>query len=288
MPYPRSFRRTGPGPVLSALAFLLLFFTLAGVFVVLERSAAASPSAPPAPPRVLSHGGHPSPALPQPPAAPLRPLPEPSPLPETPYDYGQPVSEGSAVDLSWFGDAAFIGDSRTEGLLLYTGVRPAGRLACRGLNVHTARTKAFVAAGEARQTALEALESGTYSKIYLMLGINELGWESGQRFYEHYSKLLELVREAQPAAQVYLQTLIPVTAAKSAEGTYTNARVQVYNDLIRTLAREKEVYLLDIWSAFAGGDGALPAGESSDGIHLFPRYYERWLTYLQTHTVSAP
>ena len=79
-----------------------------------------------------------------------------------------------------------------------------------------------------------------------------------------------------------------VTAAKSAEGTYTNARVQVYNDLIRTLAREKEVYLLDVWSAFAGGDGALPAGESSDGIHLFPRYYERWLTYLQTHTVSAP
>ena len=197
------------------------------------------------------------------------------------------VEESAPVELSWFEDAAFVGDSRTEGLLLYTAVRPAGRLAYRGLNVQTAATKTFVKDGDKRSTALEALQKGRFSKIYLMLGINELGWRSPEHFYTQYGLLIDQVRAAQPEAQIYLQTLIPVTAAKSAEGVYTNGKVQRYNEFIRTLAQEKEVYLLDVWSVFADEEGSLPAGQSSDGIHLYPDDYEVWLTYLRSHTIPA-
>ena len=119
-----------------------------------------------------------------------------------------------------------------------------------------------------------------------MLGINELGWWSEKQFYTQYGELVDLIRAAQPSAQIYLQTLIPVTAAKSAEGVYTNLRLQAFNQIIRTLAQEKQVYLLDVWSAFANAQGALPAEQSSDGIHLYPRDYDQWLIYLKSHTVA--
>ena len=38
------------------------------------------------------------------------------------YDFSQPCPESPAVDNSYFEDAAFIGDSRTDGFLLYSGI----------------------------------------------------------------------------------------------------------------------------------------------------------------------
>lgn len=54
-----------------------------------------------------------------------------------------------------------------------------------------------------------------------MLGVNELGWYNDQRYYDNYADLIDLIREVQPEAQIYLQTLIPVTSKKSA-GSYIN------------------------------------------------------------------
>ena len=42
--------------------------------------------------------------------------------------------------------------------------------------------------------------------------------------------------------------------------------------------------LVDVWSAFAGEDGALDAEGSVDGVHLTRPYYVKWLDYLKTHT----
>ena len=117
-------------------------------------------------------------------------------------------------------------------------------------------------------TPLEALGTKTYGKVYLLLGVNELGWYNDQRFYKAYGGLLDLVRDAQPDAQIYLQTLLPVTAEKSDSHAYLT------NDLV------------DLHASFAGDDGALCPEESTDGVHLTKSAYQRWLEVLRTHTVS--
>lgn len=200
-------------------------------------------------------------------------------------------SEGSGalpasdpVEDSWFADAAFVGDSRTEGLLLYSGLKAGGGFAYRGLTVQSARTDRVIAVNGQRYTAVEALARGSYSKVYLMLGVNELGWYNDTRYENHYAQLIDLVREAQPNARIYLQTLIPVTAEKSASSYVNNPQILVYNEIIARLAREKGAYLVDVWSAFAGEDGALDAEGSVDGVHLTRPYYVKWLDYLRTHT----
>lgn len=51
------------------------------------------------------------------------------------YDYSAPVPQGEAVDNDWFADAAFLGDSLTDGLLLYSDIKGPARLSYKGLTV---------------------------------------------------------------------------------------------------------------------------------------------------------
>lgn len=221
---------------------------------------------------------------------PDRPQPTPTTTPEpspAPYDYASPVPASEPVEDDWFSDAAFLGDSLTDGLMLYSGVRGAANLAYKGLTVQSACTDKVIKTAAGKASALDALKQQTYGKVYLLLGVNELGWYNDARFTKCYGELIDLVREAQPDAQVYLQTLFPVTAAKSAShGWLKNEKVAVYNGLIAALAEEKQVYLVDTHAAFAAGDGALPAEGSTDGVHLTKSYYKLWLEYLRAHTVT--
>ena len=199
---------------------------------------------------------------------------------------GCPLPVSPPADDSWFADAAFVGDSRTEGLLLYSGVKAGGGFAYRGLTVQSARTDRVIPYSGQKMTAIEALAQGRYGKVYLMLGVNELGWYNDARYEKNYAQLIEQVRQVQPDAQIYLQTIIPVTAEKSASSYVNNSQVLVYNEMIAHLAQEKECYLVDVWSAFAGDDGALAPEGSVDGVHLTKQYYARWLDYLKTHTAQ--
>lgn len=203
------------------------------------------------------------------------------------YDYTSPVPQGEKVENEWFEDAAFLGDSLTDGLLLYSDIRGAANLSYKGLTVQSVRTDEVIRVDGGKYTPLEALGQKTYGKVYILLGINELGWYNDQRFYDCYAQLVDLVRAAQPDAQIYLQTLLPVTAEKSESHEWLkNEKIAVYNDLIAQLAEEKEVYLLDAHAALADENGVLPADESTDGVHLTKAGYQCWADYLRTHTVS--
>lgn len=203
------------------------------------------------------------------------------------YNYAAPVPEREKVEDDWFSDAAFVGDSLTDGLLLYSGIRGPENLSYKGLTVQSVRTDKVIRLDGTKYTPLEALSRKSYGKVYILLGINELGWYNDQRFYDCYAQLVDLVREAQPDAQIYLQTLLPVTAEKSQSHEWLkNEKIAVYNDLIAQLAEEKEVYLVDSHAALADENGVLPAEESTDGVHLTKSGYERWADYLRTHTVA--
>lgn len=60
------------------------------------------------------------------------------------YDYSAPVPESPKTDSTWFDDAVFIGDSRTEGLILNTGLNNAIEYTHKGLMVDTVFTKPVI------------------------------------------------------------------------------------------------------------------------------------------------
>lgn len=216
-------------------------------------------------------------------------LPEPvPPIPLSSYDFSQPVPEQSPVENDYFADAAFLGDSRSEGFYLY-GVKRGKNLSASGLSVFNLDQKKCFSLDGRKQTALEVLSAGEYTKVYLGFGVNELGYINTNAFYQSYCQTIDAVRACQPQAVIYAQTIAPVNegrvAATGGEKHLNNDRVRLYNDLIRKAAVEKSVPLLDVYTLFAV-DGSLPAEASRDGVHLSGDYCRKQLEYLKTHAVS--
>lgn len=203
------------------------------------------------------------------------------------YDFSAPVPVSDPVENSYFDDAVFIGDSRTEGLLLNTGLANTTSYAYKGLMVDTAFTNLVINKDGQKVSVMDALSSTAFSKVYIMLGINETGWIYSQVFQTKYGEIIDRIREINPEAMIYIQEIMPVSNKVSSTHSYiTNAKIQEYNGLLRELAEEKQVFYLDTGSAVAATDGSLPEDAAVDGIHLVKEYCEKWLDYLKTHTAA--
>ncbi len=206
------------------------------------------------------------------------------------YDFSQPVPEGEPVENSYFQDAAFIGDSRTDGFLIYSGIGCGENLTSNGLSIFQLAEKKVLKRGGTSYTLLEVLAQKEYGKVYLSLGINELGIYNDKGFYQAYCDAIDRIRESQPNAVIYIQGLIPlnedVIRETGGKDYLRNDRLLVYNDLMKRVAMEKQVAFLDLNPVFTDETGQLPADASRDGVHLRGEYCKRWLEYLKTHTVD--
>ena len=199
-----------------------------------------------------------------------------------------PVPESEAVEDTYFEDAVFLGDSRTEGLFLYSGLKTGHFYTAVGATVESVFSKKnFETESGEKVPLLDAVAEQDCDKIYIMLGINELGWSKVKTFHDQYAKLIDRVREDHPEAKIVLQSIPPVSAKQEAKKTYVNNdRISDYNEVIRTLAEEKECYFLDVAACLSDGNGLLPKDLNFDGIHLNPAGCKVWLNYLRTHSLE--
>ena len=207
------------------------------------------------------------------------------------YDFSQPAPVGAAVDNGYFADAAFVGDSRTDGFLLYSGIGCGDNLTSNGLSIFKLAEKKALKRDGVSYTLLEALELKQYGKVYLSLGVNELGYNDDEGFYKAYCDAIDRIRQSQPHAVIYIQGLIPINEeviqSKGGASYLKNDRLLVYNELMRQVAREKQVVFLDLHPEFVDpATGQLPPEASGDGVHLKSGPCKQWLEYLKTHTVS--
>ncbi len=207
------------------------------------------------------------------------------------YDYSKPVPRNGAVDLKYFDDAVFLGDSRTMNLTLYTPIRntKAKQYCAVGLNINTIYEKQFVSIKGKSYTALDAMKKikKKYSKVYLMFGVNELGFPDAAGFIAAYKKLVDSVKAINKDAIIYVQAILPVARSKdTTNDSFTNLRVKKFNTFIKEMCLEKKVFYIDAYSPFCGADGYLPQFATNDGIHLKNEVCGNWLKYLQTHTLA--
>lgn len=228
------------------------------------------------------------------------PTPEPAPTPGAEpdqdwdmggegYDYSQPVPLSEAVEEDYFADAAFVGDSRTDGFRLYSGLTQGEFIVKTGMSVFKLDTDQVNYHGE-KLTVLEALGRKSYGKIYLSIGVNELGQYDDQGYYDHYAKLVDDIRAQQPQALIYVQLIIPVNAQKCKEKNQpyyvTNEQIAVYNSLLLQLVQDKRVLLLDPGEALTDETLQPPYDTVTDGVHFTKPTYRLWLDYLKTHTIE--
>lgn len=182
-------------------------------------------------------------------------------------------------EAEMFADALFIGDSRTEGFVLLSGIQ-TNYYAYKGLNVSTVYTEPVIQKDGASVTVMDAVADTEFSRIYMMFGVNETGWMNSDIFIDNYKKIIADIRETHPGVEIYIQSVLPVSQAVSDTHRYVkNDTIKVYNELLQNMAEEEKVHYINVAEAVSDS-GVLPDNASSDGIHLNQEYCQKWLNYL--------
>ncbi len=204
-----------------------------------------------------------------------------------PDESGTDSEEGSVYDNAAmkddFSDACFIGDSRTVGLELNSDKAKADFYASQGLNISTALTDQVITLENGNMgTVVEGATQKPYSRIFIMFGINELGWPSPETFVEDYVDLVTQIKEQQPEAQIYIQSVLPVSGAAAFENeVFTNENIDAFNEeYVKQVASRTGTNYLDINTYFKDASGMLPDDAAADGIHFTRDYCLKWIDLL--------
>lgn len=198
-------------------------------------------------------------------------------VPET-YSFTQ-------VTDDYFQDAVFIGDSRTVGISEYSGIENATFLCKTSLSIYD-YTKPKITYKDKKTSIQEVLQTESFGKVYLMVGINECSYGTPESFYELYREVVEDIRKLQPEALIFIESNLLVTQSKSDSNEgITNESISSRNDLIATLANQKDTFYIDINQSSLCENGALIPEFTWDQIHIKAQYYTVWKDFLLDHGI---
>ncbi len=199
----------------------------------------------------------------------LRKLDECTPITLVEVPYTEPKAK------SYFDKALFIGDSLTNGLEMFGTLKNA---------TYFCATSATAAGTASNANLLNLLSSRSFERVYIMLGINEMGTPPAT-YAKTMGRIIDTVRNYQPSAEIYLQTILPVVPEKTwSERVFSVKNIQAANAALYALAEDKGIHLVDTYHAFADKNGRMPDGIASDGVHLYTKNYAIWCDYLLSHT----
>lgn len=194
-------------------------------------------------------------------------------------------SKFKTVERDYFDDALFVGDSRTVGLMEYGNLENATFFADSGMSVYGLALKKITMPGKGKMTFDQVLDERQYGKIYLMLGVNELGYRF-ETTKARFEETVEKIHAAQPEAIIYLCANMHVTKEQSEKDEiYNNTNVNMINEVIEALADDQQFIYLDVNELFDDEEGYLNEEYTSDAFHVLGKYYEDWVDWLCTKAI---
>ena len=192
--------------------------------------------------------------------------------------------EKKEVEKSYFNDALFIGDSRTVGISEYGELNNATFFANTGMSVYNVFEKSVSVPKVGKLKLEQLLKSKQFKKVYIMLGINELGYDS-KKTLENYKKLIEYIKNTQSNAIIYIQANLHVTGAKSSKDkVINNENINRFNKEISKLADNQKTFYIDINEKFDDKNGNLNSEYTKDNVHIYAKYYKEWSNWLSQNT----
>lgn len=182
----------------------------------------------------------------------------------------------------YFSDTLFLGDSRTVGFYLYARIPGATYFARTSMNVYNVfDDKVSETKDTSAYNLSELLAERKFGKIYILLGINEIGY-SHNSVVKNYSSVIEYIKQYQPEAKIIIQSNMHVTKKKSESNpsTFANSRIDELNRRLAALADNKKVFYLGFEEIFDDESGAMSPDYSGDGVHLYAKCYKLWREWI--------
>lgn len=203
------------------------------------------------------------------------PVQEPVTEPESSQTPADPVSREH-----YFDDTLFIGDSRTVGLSEYADLGDAWVFANSGMSVYKIFSMELPGKDQQKRTLEALLQEKSFGKIYIMLGINELGYNYDSNV-KKYEEMISIIAELQPQAKIILEANMHLAAEKSnADPVFNNSNINRFNGFMKELASENDYQYLDINERFDDETGNLDDQYTVDEAHLLGKYYSVWADWI--------
>lgn len=117
----------------------------------------------------------------------------------------------------------------------------------------------------------EVIESNP-SKIFLMIGTNDLKKKSVEGILSDYKEILTKISKESPNTQVFIQSVLPVYNSEGRD----NASIISINQKLKEYADSFGHEYLDLHTAFVTNEGHLNMEYSFDGLHLNGKGYLLW------------
>ena len=112
-------------------------------------------------------------------------------------------------------------------------------------------------------------------KVFVMAGINGLHIQTEKVFTEKYATMVDSIKQAVPTAKIYLQSILPVNPSMKAGKSVSKEKIARCNELVQKIAEQKGCVYIDLYRLYAV-DGIMPEELTRDGVHLYPKAYDRW------------
>ena len=194
--------------------------------------------------------------------------------------------EKQTVGKEYFDDALFIGDSRTVGISEYGDLNNATFFANTGMSVYNVFEKNVSVPQVGKLKLEQLLTYKKFGKIYIMLGINELGYNQ-EKTLKKYKDLLKFVQEKQSNAIIYIEANLHVTAERSnKDKTINNININKINNEISKLADNEKIFFIDVNEKFDDENGNLSSNYTQDNVHIYAKSYKEWSDWLSQNAVK--
>ena len=119
-------------------------------------------------------------------------------------------------------------------------------------------------------------------KVFVMAGINGLQAQTEEVFTEKYATMVDSIKQAVPKAKIYLQSILPVNPSMEAGKVFNKEKIAKCNENVRNIAEQKGCVYVDLYKLYAV-DGIMPKELTPDGVHLFPKGYDRWANEIRKY-----
>ena len=194
------------------------------------------------------------------------------------------------VGDAYFRDAVFIGDSRMLGIHDYSGWKDQADFFCdSGFSLYVwSKNGEVMDQRSGKKVNLEtAMGNRHYGKIYLTVGMNDLGYGTTAQYGAELQQMLTMLRKAQPDAVIYLLANLHMAEAKNdPAGVYNNTNTNDKNTTMASYADGKHIFYLDENTIFTDEKGYLRQELTFDGFHLYAAGYQQWADFIRQHAVS--
>lgn len=134
---------------------------------------------------------------------------------------------------------------------------------------------------------LNSIVAGQPSKIFLMIGINDLArGTSADSILFKTEQIIDKIKSDSPNTSIYIQSILPVNESFGMFNGHTQHKniIKPLNERLECLADKKSVRFVDLYSHFIRpGTHSLDTKYTNDGLHLMGEGYLKWIELIKPY-----